>query len=947
MTKKTGQLQNVEVVDNFILRGESYKNGMLLLLDSLDDSDWKLGNIFIAWKDLLKEKVETLYKNYLDTDKASTFEDRKNHFDDFLGEYQALLARHTTLDKPFKSLLIAERCSVWEKGREAFGTSVDLALDPAFLSRPLTVVQEETLGTDSELLFKEYEKLESEALPDWFKRLESRQQKFLKANWRYLVDKPIPSSLRWVPGLANLSLHSLSMGDDDEDSLLYFRHATPLPVDLALQKDADADNEAFRLTCLNLASQVRLSLGKKTNNRADSEADSEIVILIQSVLSPGRLATLKSQHVSDASDNDTYLYEMKERGVDLLQFALHNPDKEIEDNSFKSLFFSAKEQESTLYYKHLLEKWGLWTPDDPNHTEEQKKTRDTQNDACKNITVLSSNYPLNILGRLHEYPNQTKRNDHNTSRLLGAVARYLEKSLDDQSLLKTLRKCEEEGTLSDENKKDLIKALESLLEVKTGEGLGIDTVRLLDALQAFLSIPTGKSKGKRHPWSLASGLEIIIVHHIGGVPWLACKSGKDRTGVGSAAIDAAQTFYELYGKYPRYEDTKLSRGSYLEILNKLFASGHHQQVASQNAPGAKGLINPARSLPGDMEGLLDTPSVRLGTKWARLNKPREKKNSTHELPFYNRILEDWLDKLIEKVKTRSAGKSSVLLEWDRNWEVYYIGNVSVKALREGKVFESEQDLGDFIEEKLLYKIEDAALRKEYLEHVLYSFHQGGFPHIFSYVVSHSVATLYKGDKIYGAADFRVRFEALPNGVKIEEANVGRKVMTTDKGLEYAKNGGSFYQTHSSISVKISKGEKGETKNVLSTEVHYATIESEDKRLLSDFYKSWLELIIIDLVIAVVALLVFLKHLWEPAKEEVLSESTVPPITTTPTTPTTEAPSAENSSVVFHQSVQPPASPAPPKTTMSSGGLFPSRESFSSTSLDTSFRRPSTAEGPSI
>ena len=52
--------------DNFTLRGESYKAGMLLLIKYLTEQEWKLGNKFPARLDFISEQIERLYKNYAD-----------------------------------------------------------------------------------------------------------------------------------------------------------------------------------------------------------------------------------------------------------------------------------------------------------------------------------------------------------------------------------------------------------------------------------------------------------------------------------------------------------------------------------------------------------------------------------------------------------------------------------------------------------------------------------------------------------------------------------------------------------------------------------------------------------------------------------------------------------------------------------------------------------------
>ena len=120
-------------------------------------------------------------------------------------------------------------------------------------------------------------------------------------------------------------------------ALSYFRHAAQLPIDLLENKNTD--DEQFRLTCLNLASQIRLSLKEKSDVLTST---SELVILSQSILSPGKIASAKAKFFNRASDNDTQIYALKERAVKLFQYALANPETSIEDSQSQSAFFYSK-----------------------------------------------------------------------------------------------------------------------------------------------------------------------------------------------------------------------------------------------------------------------------------------------------------------------------------------------------------------------------------------------------------------------------------------------------------------------------------------------------------------------------------------------------------------------------------------------------------------------------
>lgn len=631
-----------QTVENFKLRGESYKQGMLLLIAHLTDQDWKSGDL-----DLIKKNVERMYEDYeKQLHGKASFDDKKKHLDSLLEKYNDILLENTTLKNSFQSLLLAERCSVWKKGRKSFNTSESFTL------------AQETPSVDSEILRQEYAKIDSDP-PLWFQHLALWQQDFIKANWEDLCTKSIPSSLRCVPGIANMSQHDFRI--NHEKVLTYFRHATPFPIDLL--KQADAEEEGVRLTYLNLASQIRLSL-EQALNKPDVSKIREAVILTQSLLSPGAAAIFKSWYVSDPSDNDSKLYEMKEKAVERFQAALKDPTEPTN--------------------KIFLTQWGFVVQD--NGSLEYK------GQAFK-VTLLSTNHPFNVLRRFGVHPEQTQRNDLNTALLLGAVERYLFPLLAEKiarvsaersrqtpevfkqtySLLYQMRSYVEKRSLSSIQKEDLIKTLAVILSSEESTEFDKNTLRLLDALQALLSIPSGQGSlgilgflgigDKHHRQSLVSAMEAIIINCLGATLWVACKSGKDRTGGASAAYDAAAIFYELRGRYPRYEDA--DRALYLKVYKDLFESGHHQQVASQNAPGANGLVKPNLFLPDDMT--LDAQQVQLETELARLNKPKPSFKGTGLFGMLRELFLSLLSALKAFFKGLVAPKSAKEGLLDENW----------------------------------------------------------------------------------------------------------------------------------------------------------------------------------------------------------------------------------------------------------------------------------------
>ncbi|MFZ0218742.1 MAG: hypothetical protein WAL30_00855 [Candidatus Aquirickettsiella sp.] len=853
--------------DNFTLRGESYTAGMLLLIKYLTEPEWQSGNKFSGRLKLISERIAKVEQGYLDDLKEkskASFEAAKEHLNTRLfAPYSLMLLSDTTLQVPFQSLCVAERCAVWKKGRRTLVTPVSFVGEDSRLESlkvaQSKVAQSETPYTDNGILLQEYS---AASKTFWFESLPKWQQDFIKKNAEELSKQSIPSSLRSVPGLANLSMHHCQL--DGVDILSYWRHATQAPIDL--MADKQAGDELFRLTCLNLASQIRVSIEKKANAL---DSTSELVILTQSILSPGLIASLKAKLISDASDNDTQIYKLKEKAVKLFQHALANPDALIQDAKIKVLFFTSEAQQKALSYKDFLEKWELIAQG--NKTYKYKKSKPVK------LTLLSSNHPFNVLRHFGTYTPQTVNNEVNTALLMGAIARYLTPLLlkttkqsesgwqperwtqleEDlkfsyfsaklNKLINELNCCEKSQNLSDNSRKSLAETLENFVNFVKEQDVNKDVknkfleeidLQLLHALQALLSIPSGQGVlafDKRHKPQLRSTAETIIVDRMGGAAWVACKSGKDRTGGAVNAIDAAVIFYALQGRYPRYDDGKQDRALYLEILKSLFESGHQQKAASENAPGAEGLVKPDNFSPADLK--LKRNGIRLETQLARLNKPKKVKISPKE-SFNYTILKDALQSSKDKTINVTMGQNVTLEDWRRNWEIYFINGKSVKELREGKEFKDEKDLSEFIETYLLAQIEDQASKKYYLALALGSFHQGGFLHAFSAVSMELINECYGRQKqeeqkaIIGQPKMEINLSWVKGkGIQIEEINAytEKKYYNRAEPLET----GDYCDTRSCILLSLNavkdKGYK------LAVHIQSADVNCNEAQLKSVFF----------------------------------------------------------------------------------------------------------------
>ncbi len=584
-------------------------------------------------------------------------------------------------------------------------------------------------------------------------------------------------------------------------------------------------------------------------------------------MSPGLIASLKAKFLTDASDNDTQIYNSKEKVVKLFQYALDNPDALIQDAKIKSIFFTSEEQQKDVYYKDLLEKLGLIA-------QKNKAYRYAENKPVK-LTLLSTNHPYNILRHFGTYTPQTVNNEFNTALLMGAIARYLTPLLlkttkqsesgwqperwtqleEDlkfscfsaklNKLINELNCCEKSQNLSDNSRKSLAETLENFVNFVKEQDVNKDVknkfleeidLQLLDALQTLLSIPSGQgvlSFDKCHKQQLKSIAETIIVDRLGGAAWVACKSGKDRTGGAANAIDAAAIYYAQHKKFPRFDDDGPNRELYLEALKKCHESGHQQKAASENAPGAQGLVKSSSFYPHDLK--LNSNN-RNETDLARLNKPAQLKREPRN--FFNvRNYKEELQQIINRVPGKN--EHDTFMDWNRHMDAYYIGGISIKKLREEEVegkleskpFSDQKDLSKFIGDYLLQHVEDSDLKKYYLALVLQSFRSAQFPHAFAIGAMGLInKELSEKEAIIGQPQMCINFSYKEDsaGIQIEEIN-------TFKNKQYFNNGnqeqisleneeGYYCQTHSSFVLKLIKRGKGYKLTTMDEAVHVACVD---------------------------------------------------------------------------------------------------------------------------
>lgn len=379
------------------------------------------------------------------------------------------------------------------------------------------------------------------------------------------------------------------------------------------------------------------------------------------------------------------------------------------------------------------------------------------------------------------------------------------------NLIKALEFCEKEKKISINYKKSIINLINELLALGISIYFDENTIRLTHALSALLSIPSGQgvlTGDKRHKPQQKSTAEVLIVNCL-------------------IAVDAAAIYYNQNKKFPLYHDNEFNRKAYLKIFQKLYESGHHQYVASENAPGAKGFIKSTSFFPGDLK--LDASQVLLETQLARLNKPKIIYPSIRE-KFDHRILKSNLQEIKDKTINHALGANSTFVDWQRNWESYYINGKSVKELREGKEFKGENDLAAFIDFYLLAQIKDQELLKEYYKAlILYSFHYRGFPHAFSKVCMESVNTyLAKESEVISQLEVQINLSWSKDqkGIHIEELNTYKEKNEYTGEVLLPKEGKHYCQTQSCVLLKLNETKKGGYK--LEVNIQSASVDCVDE-----------------------------------------------------------------------------------------------------------------------
>ncbi len=557
-------------IETFKKRGLAFKKGFDLLVENSDLTPDSKERLTIA-----VDHVSKSYKATLDFNEASSHDSMKETLDDYLCKLAILFSKHAKIDikKATKQIMLAECMAAWDQGREPIRTDSregkDAIQQEEIPRRLLTKHQkEEFLG------------LMQGKKPKWFAAMEDWQQRYLLqhlkkapiATLENIDDRllTIPSSLRFIPGLANYSEHILKVTNTETGKILHessrMRSSVVCAIDLS---DNKLTAERQRITddnieqvLLNAINDIKEKLPKNLNAKVKEEilqrnAILEIPITIQTLLSPSVLQSfsvlLGSGGVSDAA-----MVENKNIAID----------------KFIKLFENPKSKASEEMFKHLgLSKEGLI---DVAFEGEPVKIKPI---------IIATNHPVNKL-RTMKGPfdiEESKRNQ----------------------------------LFSDK-----------LLTLATKPYIAKDSGLLVAAVSNYKALLSNQKVTHAHRHLFMSSLEEIITEQCSGVAYGSCKSGKDRKGMEVLHTDAVLTYFAKYKELPSYFDGEVKRKQFIDIFVHLFNSGHQQDMASQNAPGARGIKELKNILSKDIYAAIEKSLPKDGLKEANqiasLNKPKTK-----------------------------------------------------------------------------------------------------------------------------------------------------------------------------------------------------------------------------------------------------------------------------------------------------------------------------------
>lgn len=574
--EKSSELSFNEIFDK---RATAFLNGIHLFIDNLSIAELKANPAnHLAKREQLKTAVNKLHSDSAKKIRdSSTIEESKRLLDEFLCKVTLVLEDNIAMNstKIAKQLSIAERVKTWEGGRKPLITvsansdSEQLIYQIEVPRCDLTYFQKKEfvdLLTQPE---KDY--------PKWFKVMPAWEQKYLLAHLRNpdaTMDNinskilSIPTALRHVPGLANYSEHILRIYNKEPDGQYHLavesrreRSGIVCPVDL-YKKDENVERQ--RLTDDNVAQLITSTLKERALRYLEKWPQTsqpiKLPILVQTLLSPGVLSAL----LNGGSNNNSMMIENKNEAIRKLKEAFANPTTEAHQNFFSQLGLDVNSSGMITY----------------------------TNDSGKSITVepviVSTNHSVNIW------------------RILPVPLK------------------QEEKTPNNNNAKTLLEAANEFVSVHQNDASAKNDIDiLLNAMKDYQTTPS-LAPARRHRPLFLSSLEQIIAEKSGGVGYGSCKSGKDRKGMETLHTDAMLVYQSRYHVLPKYNDTPENREKFVAIFVELYQTYHHQEVASLNASGSRGLKELNHILPEDIQEALGSKLLKEANFMGSLNKVKNK-----------------------------------------------------------------------------------------------------------------------------------------------------------------------------------------------------------------------------------------------------------------------------------------------------------------------------------
>lgn len=489
--------------------------------------------------------------------------------------------------------------------------------------------------------------------PDWFKELKPVVQQYLLAH----KDDPnlpaMPATLRGVPGLANMNLHTAEFKTTQSGKFnvkhQVIRHGTLTPYEM------DDSKERMSAARANGQALAEIIVKEAKKNYAEFWADKNMLKVKIPVADMSLMSPIDVPFKYFPNEEDLARRQLNNTGLQDSDHTVYDERYTLksESNSFLSLFQIKKTKDSNLAMKKENRDAYLYGM---NSHPEASKFDITQH----NLGINGDRYQQSLGFCDRDYKAATKK----TLDQFDLVRRYVDELETDPFKNNTSR-----------NKFELGKqAADELERIKLQFGkpyneAGTQEIQLSRRINAEL---------------FANGLYAMVVQGMGGTVSACCKSTKDRTGLFILHLDAMHEYYAQTGKLIKFDAPEDSpeRKRFVDIMVNLYLANTQQYAAGQATLGSAGIKKPGGGLgnmepiPTDFMKALEVKSPGLFTRQKELadaNKikfnmtlnPAKILQKMHRvgnwsLWYYEKLLYN-VDKVIDRFKnlgTRSSPRPS-------------------------------------------------------------------------------------------------------------------------------------------------------------------------------------------------------------------------------------------------------------------------------------------------